>query len=361
MDSLPALAIAAPFDVPRPEREAALLAGLNRLTRWHHAHCPSYARMLEGAYGAEAAKGTAERLAEVPYLPVRLFMHLALQSVPDEAVVRHLTSSGTSGGPVSRIPLDAETSGLQIRALAAITQAFIGQERRPMLVLDRPPRATGAKAFDARAAGALGFAHLGRQHCYALDDRMQPRWDLIESFQTRWAGAPILVFGLTWVIWSDILTALRAIDRRFDLGPDAVLVHGGGWKRLAGEQVDGSEFATLAREWLGIQRIHEYYGMAEQTGSIFMACAAGVLHAPSFAAVLMREPSRLRPAREGLVEVLSLVPRSYPGHAILTEDWGRLLGCDDCPCGRQGQYFQIEGRLARAEPRGCGDLAPPRT
>ncbi|QVL50124.1 MAG: acyl-protein synthetase [Thiocapsa sp.] len=359
MASLPPVVTAAPFAAPWQTREPELLDGLNALTRWHHAHCPPYARMLDGAYGTRAAEGTAQGLDAVPYLPARLFKHLRLQSVPDAAVVRHLTSSGTSGQTVSRIPLDAETSDLQIRTLGAITQAFIGRQRRPMLILDRRPRVDGATGLDARCAGALGFAPLGCQHRYAFDQEMQPRWDVIESFQLRWAGAETLVFGLTWIIWRDVLNAVRAAGRRFDLGAGAVLVHGGGWKRRDAEQVDRAEFAARVREWLGIRRVHEYYGMAEQAGAIFMACEAGVLHTSAFATVLMREPHRLRPAREGLIEVLSLVPRSYPGHAILTEDVGRLLGCDDCPCGRKGPYFQIDGRLPQAEPRGCGNLAQP--
>ena len=58
---------------------------------------------------------------------------------------------------------------------------------------------------------------------------------------------------------------------------------------------------------------------------------------------------------EGIIEVLSILPRSYPGHALLTEDLGMILGQDDCPCGRLGKYFHVHGRLAQAEMRGCSD------
>ena len=49
------------------------------------------------------------------------------------------------------------------------------------------------------------------------------------------------------------------------------------------------------------------------------------------------------------------LPRSYPGHSLLTEDLGVLLGEDDCPCGRKGKYFKVTGRVPRAEVRGCSD------
>jgi hypothetical protein len=58
---------------------------------------------------------------------------------------------------------------------------------------------------------------------------------------------------------------------------------------------------------------------------------------------------------KGVIEVLSVLPYSYPGHALLTEDEGMLLGEDDCPCGRNGKYFKIFGRLKNAEIRGCSD------
>ncbi|MHB8062980.1 MAG: LuxE/PaaK family acyltransferase [Ruminiclostridium sp.] len=50
-----------------------------------------------------------------------------------------------------------------------------------------------------------------------------------------------------------------------------------------------------------------------------------------------------------------MIPRSYPGHALLTEDKGIILGEDDCPCGRFGKYFKVTGRIPKAEIRGCSD------
>ena len=50
-----------------------------------------------------------------------------------------------------------------------------------------------------------------------------------------------------------------------------------------------------------------------------------------------------------------MLPTSYPGHVLLTEDEGEILGEDDCPCGRKGKYFKIYGRIKNAEVRGCSD------
>lgn len=58
---------------------------------------------------------------------------------------------------------------------------------------------------------------------------------------------------------------------------------------------------------------------------------------------------------KGIIQVVSTIPESYPGHSLITEDEGVLLGEDDCPCGRKGKYFKIYGRLKNAEIRGCSD------
>lgn len=350
---LPALDLANPYSLPQRDREEALLLGLNALTTWHRRHCPDYARMLSGIFGPDEPAG---HLAQLPYLPVRIFKHLELKSVPQEAVVRCLTSSGTTGQQVSRIYLDAATSALQVRALAAIVQDFIGKQRLPMLIVDQQEIIRGKSAFSARAAGILGFSNFGRHHFYALDANMQPRWDDIRAFLETHRATPILLFGFTWVVWQHFLQAAIRDGQRFDFGTDSILIHGGGWKRLAEQSVDNATFKAMLSGQFGLQRVSNYYGMVEQVGSVFMECEAGHFHSPNFADILMRDLTTLKPADSGAVEVLSLLPRSYPGHAILTEDIGTHIGTDDCPCKRKGKYFLIHGRIPKAEIRGCSDV-----
>jgi len=89
-----------------------------------------------------------------------------------------------------------------------------------------------------------------------------------------------------------------------------------------------------------------------------MECEHGFLHTPNFADIVIRDPKTwqtLPPGNTGVIETISILPRSYPGHALLTEDLGTVIGIDDCPCGRMGTRFTVEGRLQRAELRGCSD------
>jgi len=118
-------------------------------------------------------------------------------------------------------------------------------------------------------------------------------------------------------------------------------------------------FHTALSETCGITRIYDYYGMAEQTGSIFLECEYGHFHCSNFSQVIVRKAVDFSPCETGetgILQVLSVLPRSYPGHSLITEDCGSLLGEDDCPCGRKGRYFSVFGRLPNAELRGCSDV-----
>ena len=139
---------------------------------------------------------------------------------------------------------------------------------------------------------------------------------------------------------------------------NGILIHGGGWKKLVSEQVSPLEFNKRLEEVCGIKKVHDYYGMVEQTGCIYMECECGHLHASIFSDVITRKVNDFSVCdfgEKGIIQVVSLLPKSYPGHSLITEDEGIVLGEDDCPCGRKGKYFKVLGRLKNAEIRGCSD------
>ena len=97
--------------------------------------------------------------------------------------------------------------------------------------------------------------------------------------------------------------------------------------------------------------------MVEQTGSVFLECEHGFFHSSIFSDIIVRDAAlKISPLKkDGLLQVFSLLPLSYPGHNILTEDIGALQGVDNCICGRKGKYFSIKGRVPGTETRGCSD------
>lgn len=350
--SLEALLAAPVYGLEQPAKRALLLARLNALTEWHQAQCPEYSRILLGMNGLAAAKD----YVELPYLAVRLFKHLILGSVPDTERFKTLTSSGTTGA-VSRIVLDRSTAALQSKVLVKILQEYVGKARLPMLLIEQPALIQNRSGFSARGAGALGLSFLGRDHHYALDEQMQPNWPVIDAFCEQYAGQPVLIFGFTFMVWQCFLEPLR--QRGLTLPLDqGILFHSGGWKKLQHLAVNNAAFKARCQAALGLSRIHNFYGMVEQVGSIFVECEAGHLHAPVMADILVRDPvslAELPLGKPGLLQTLSALPYSYPGHSLLTEDLGVCLGEDDCVCGQQGRYFSVLGRQPGAEVRGCSD------
>jgi phenylacetate-coenzyme A ligase PaaK-like adenylate-forming protein len=344
----------APYSLRRDDKKTALTEALIDLTNHHAERCPPYRRMLE-SLGFQSAAVTS--YVDIPFLPVRLFKELDLLSVSPEEVVKTMTSSGTTGQAVSRIYLDRSTSANQTKALTHLVSDVIGNQRMPMIVIDSPAVAQDRNTFSARRAGIVGFSIFARERIFALDDDMKLDIDAVEAFLQKYAGQTVLMFGFTFMVWQHLYKELARAGRTLDL-TGAVLLHGGGWKKLTNEAVSSPVFRQRLREVSGLDRVHDYYGMVEQTGSIYLECSEGYLHASIYSDVITRRASDFRPAsfgEAGIIEVVSMLPASYPGHALLTEDEGVILGEDDCPCGRYGKYFQVLGRIKDAEIRGCSD------
>ncbi len=342
-----------PYILGKEQKQRMLLNRFQELTEIHRKNCEEYSKILT----AWNILDSFSSIYEVPFLPVRLFKELELKSIKDEEIFKTMTSSGTTGQAVSKIYLDRATSVNQQKALVKIVSAFTGKGRLPMLIIDSPSVVKDRAMFSARGAGILGFSILASDRKYALDENMQLDLDRVKEFLEKHKGKRFLLFGFTFMIWQYFYKELRKIPKCIDLS-GGILIHGGGWKKLTNEAVEPQEFKGCLKEVCGLEDIHDYYGMVEQTGAIYMQCECGHLHASIFSDVIvrnMKDFSTCSVGEPGVIQVLSTIPESYPGHSILTEDEGILLGEDDCPCGRKGKYFKVLGRIKNAEVRGCSD------
>lgn len=321
------------------------------LIQWHQMHCPAYRHICEAL-----TQFPGEGIEQAVPVHIQLFKSYLLRSVPQSQIIKKLYSSGTSGQP-SIVLLDQHTASLQTKALVKIGQHWLGRQRLPMLIIDHMTTTQPRNSFNARAAGIKGLSFLGRDHCYALQENMELRLDAVMAFVEKYADQPLFIFGFTFVIWHYFLQYLARHNIKLPLH-HAILLHSGGWKKLEAQKVSAQRFQFVCQQQLGLSRVHNFYGLVEQTGNIFMACEHGHLHCPVFADIIIRNPNTLevQPVQQtGLIQLCSVLPQSYPGHLILTEDLGCLLGEDDCPCGRQGRYFLISGRRPQAEVRGCSE------
>jgi hypothetical protein len=297
-----------------------------------------------------------QNLAALPYLPVGLFKERLLSSVPESEVFKILQSSGTTGQTPSRILLDRETAQLQTLALSRIMTSVLGPHRLPMVLIESADLIRDRRQFNARAAGLLGMINFGRDHFYALDTNLELLVPELKDFLRRFGGGPFLVFGFTFLVWTRFYQPL--VEAGLDLS-QGILIHGGGWKKLQEQAVSAADFRAALRKAMGLTRIYNFYGMVEQVGSVFLEGEDGYLYPPNFADVIVRDPytfEEVAPGQTGVLEVLSALPRSYPGHCLLTEDLGVVQAIDSPACGRFGKAFSVLGRIPDAEVRGCSDV-----
>ncbi len=320
-----------------------MLKELGSLTQHHLKHCAAYARLFEKL---KLKLPPYAALEEIPYLPAGLFKSHELLSIPKEHVFKTLLSSGTTSTIPSRIFLDRETAQQQTAALAAIVTSFIGKERRPLLVVDTEEVIRDRTLFSARGAALVGMLLFGRDSFYLFDHDAAA----FETWQRQHKDEPWLIFGFTSLIWQASLPLCP---------PGSILLHGGGWKKLETQGVSNEDFKAKLKSRSGIAHCHNFYGMVEQTGSIAMECEEGQLHTSDYSDILIRNQDTFKEAKRGevgVIQTFSTLPKSYPGHSLLTEDLGFECGEDQCPCGRKGKTFQVVGRVPEAELRGCSDV-----
>ncbi len=325
------------------------------LTKLHFEKCKEYKSLL-------SYKGikipAIKSLSDIPFLPARIFKDYLLISIKKKDIFKIMNSSGTSGNDLSQIVLNKKTSLNQIKALSKITRSIIGSSRLPTIIIDTRSTITNTNKFSARAAGILGFNNFSKDTIFALDENMELDINKVLNFIEKYNNQKILLFGFTFLIYKNFLQKLVKLNKVLDL-PKAIMIHGGGWKKLSDLNISNKEFKSKIKKQSGIKHVFNYYGMVEQTGSIFFECNKGNFHTSLINDIIIRDKhdhSISKIGETGIVQVLSLIPESYPGHSILTEDEGIILGNDNCVCGKKGKYFKIIGRVKNSEIRGCSDV-----
>ena len=344
----------APYSLGKKDKSTFLNSFFFSLNKYHYKNSTNFKKIIDSIDFNINKKIPYEGL---PFLPVRLFKNNTLKSISEKSITKTMTSSGTSGQEVSKIYLDKETSLNQTKAMIKIVSNFLGSKRAPMIIIDSSSVLKNRNMFSARGAGILGFSMFATKKIYALDDEMNIDFKTLVSFINENKDSKIFIFGFTYMIYQHFIKELKNSNTKLDLS-NAILIHGGGWKKLQNESISSDDFKLVLKEISGIEKVHDYYGMVEQTGSIYMECEYGHLHSSIFSDVIIRNPfdfSILPIGEVGIIQTLSILPKSYPGNSLLTEDEGVLLGEDDCKCGRMGKYFKVIGRIKNAEIRGCSD------
>ena len=355
--------LSAPPYLQAPEEKQPVLLKLFKeeleYARQRHAGYRNYVEHWPSDYRS------AGRVCDLPFLPVgSLKANPPLSLVSPDQIKRTLTSSATTSQSPSRVVLDPPTARRMTKGVVTIVRDFIGSARRPYLVVDTPTLMGDPGALGARGAAIQGLQPFAREttYCMSLDGQGALVLDLdaLEAFAKRHRDDDVLVYGFTYILWSHLARPL--LEKRICLDlPKARVLHSGGWKRLQDQAVDKATFNDGLARIFGCpaERVVDFYGMVESVGVIFPDCSEGNKHAPAFGDVIVRDPLTLAPVaagERGVVQVCSVLPTSFPGHLLLTEDVAEVIAYDGCPCGRRGISFRFKGRVPKAEVRGCGNI-----
>ena len=343
-----------PFNLDKKARAKLFKNRIEFLTRFHYQNCLIYKGILKNL-NFKFSKKT--NLDSYPMLPVRVFKNFELISVIKKKIVKKLVSSGTSGER-SQIYLDKINAKNQVRVLKNIVATILGEERLPMLIIDQNPKILNRSTFSAKIAAIYGFSIFGKDHNFLINEKGKIDYKKLNIFLKKYSEKNFFIFGFTSQIYSFLIKELKTelIKKDFKNG---ILLHGGGWKKMEDLKINNKSFKSKLLKKINLKKIYNYYGLVEQTGSIFVDCnKCGNFITSAYSDVLVRDEkfNLAKKGESGLIQLLSLIPSSYPGHNILTEDIGEIVDEDHSHCGMKGKSFKVHGRAKEAEVRGCSDV-----
>lgn len=355
----------APFDFDNEEKLSGgeFYNALMEEIRFHYENNSLYHKFCDNK-GFNPITFSGE-ICDIPPVQVSVFKELGnrLNSVPKEDIKLTLQSSATSGIP-SSVPVDSITSKRQIRSMIKVVGDYIGNERKPFLVMDVDPMSGFREILGARYAAVSGYLNFASDAAYFLkvDENNTYYFDVdgIREYIANLNGQEAVVFGFTYILYSEVIRPLTEKGIKFNLPKGSKVIHIGGWKKLESEKISKEEFNSLASELFGIEKtsIIDIYGFTEQMGLNYPDCPCGCKHTPLYSEVVVRDvvTKEVLPAgKEGLLEFVTPVPHSYPGNVVLTDDIGMIVP-GKCEYNRSGTRFKVLGRLKKAEIRGCGDI-----
>lgn len=331
--------------------ERQYLKDMLSLSEFHFERCREYRQITNSFFPKQRS---AKNLSDIPFVPSSLFKDLNLSSVPNSEIVKIMESSGTSGA-LSQIALDRSTSLKQAKLLAQIMKFWVGSERLPLLIVDSPAIVKGRGQNSARAAAVIGMMQFSSSHCWLLNEDGDYEIEATRAWLRSNDNRRVFVFGFTSLIWEKLVLGLPANTLNLRSG---VLFHGGGWKKMQEKSVSRTAFRTALEHSTGVSEIHDYYGMVEQLGSIWVEVGDNVFVPSSQSHVVIRDPITLLPCEQGevgLIQVFSLLPQSYPGHSVLTDDLGFTVTNRVKPDIFGDLGISLVGRLPKIAQRGCSD------
>ena len=325
---------------------------------------PVYRRFCEGR---GVRPGAPIGWRDIPAIPTTAFKEFEVTCLPREERTHYFCSSGTTGHEPGRHFHSDDSLRLYEASLYRWFQHNVipdnPRSKNPRL-LSLTPRAVEVPHSSLAHMFNTVSDRLNHEEVFA--GRVSPTgaWDLrqeqiIEALEEATSGGyPLFLLG-TAFSFVQLLDFLRAGSLRFDLRIGSRILETGGYKGRSRVMMR-EDLHEMMTKTLGVPQsgIFSEYGMSELSSQAYdhsfwltgtrAQNRSRVFRFPPWARVQIVSPEtgeEVAPGKTGLVRVFDLA-NLYSAMAVQTEDLGV----------RREQGFELVGRAAMAEPRGCSLL-----
>ncbi len=303
---------------------------------------------------------------EIPCVPTAVFKLMDFSCLPEQGHLRVFHSSGTTGQTPGRHRHSSQSLALYEQSAWLWFKHNWGEVQDMIVLLPPPslaPHSSLAHMIETircreNQTSDCFKGHVDGAGVWCVD------WEpVIEELQQAAAlGKPVDLFG-TAFLYVHLLDELETRKLSVKLPAGSKAMETGGYKNRSREMPKAELHAWMGRR-LGLlpgQIICEY-GMSELSSQAYgrngdgLEKAERLLRLPPWARVRVVSPENGEEAAQGetgLIQVFDLA-NAFSVMAIQTEDLGvwEDLGF----CGLHG--FELLGRSAKAEPRGCSLMTP---
>jgi hypothetical protein len=336
------------LECPAAEKEFDRLA--LELFAFQRESVPIYRALCEGR---KATPETTRHWSQIPPLPTRAFKEYEVCSIPVGERTRVFHSSGTTGQVPSRHFHSAESLSIyEASLLPWFARHFFAVQPAPMKLVFLTPET-------APHSSLVHMFTMVRRHFGTPDSAFMGSVGPDGSWQLDLEGVlaavreavgenkPLGLLG-TAFSFAGLLDHLQSAGKRFALPKGSRVMETGGYKGRT-RTMPKAQLRQMLAKFLGVpgNQVLAEYGMSELSSQAYDD-AGGVFHFPPWARARVISPETGAEAGEGETGLLRVFDLANIGSvmAVQTEDLAV----------RRGDGFELLGRAASAEPRGCSLL-----
>jgi hypothetical protein len=308
---------------------------------------PVYRALCESR---KAAPDTIRHWSEIPPLPTSAFKEYEVSSIPDGERTRVFHSSGTTGQIPSRHFHSGESLSIyEASLLPWFVRHFFATQPPPMklvfLTPETAPHSSLVHMFTTvrRHFGTPHSAFAGRA-AYDGSWSLDLEQTLAAVREAVGENEPLGLLG-TAFSFVGLLDYMQSVGKRFALPKGSRIMETGGYKGRT-RTLPKAQLRLMLAKFLGTAPVDVVgeYGMSELSSQAYDN-AAGVFHFPPWARACVISPETGAESGEGETGLLRVFDLANIGSimAVQTEDLAV----------RRGGGFELLGRAAAAEPRGC--------